>query len=317
MRRNLIGFEYIKTHTPMSNTLNCLSFKLKNWIASIAVRFPKEIVYIRYFFRFGRFPNLHHPRDLNEKILYLKLYSDTSQWTRLADKYAVREYVASCGLESILIPLYGVWEHASEVQFDDLPEKFMLKANNGDGKGTNILVDKSNMTEAYRQHLYSKMEEWMSKKNIGALSAEPHYKNIPPRIIAEKVLQKNEDEDTIIDYKIWCFNGRPYSILVCFNRHNSMTTLGCYDLNWGFHPENMCKTRHHLIANKPIRNPKLLEKMLSISSVLSQPFPEVRVDLYEAEDKVWFGELTFTSLGGMMNYYTPEYLKEMGKQISL
>jgi hypothetical protein len=299
----------------MSNTLNSLLFKLKSWIASIAVHFPKEVVNIRYFFRFGHFPNLHHPYDLNEKILYLKLYGDTTQWTRLADKYAVREYVASCGLGSILIPLYGVWEHAAEVPLDDLPQKFMLKANNGDGKGTNILVDKRNMTEAYRQQLYSKMEKWLSKRNIGALSAEPQYKNIPPRIIAEKVLQKNKEETSIIDYKIWCFNGRPYSILVCYNRQNTITTLGCYDLNWSFHPEKMSRTRHHLIAVQPIQRPKYLEKMLEIARVLSQPFPEVRVDLYEAEDKVWFGELTFTSLGGMMNYYTPEYLRELGRQV--
>lgn len=301
----------------IDKTLNSISCQLKNWIAGIVVHFPKTTVNLRYFWRFGHFPNLRHPRDLNEKILYLKLYSDTSQWTRLADKYAVREYVASCGLESILIPLYGVWEHAAEVPFDDLPQKFMLKANNGDGKGTNILVDKSNMTEAYRQQLYSKMEEWISQKNIGALSAEPHYKNIPPQIIAEKVLQKNDGETSMIDYKIWCFNGRPYSILVFYNRSRRLTNFGCYDLNWGYHPENQNSTKHYVVGSKLIPRPKYLEKMLKIASILSKPFPEVRVDLYEAEDKVWFGELTFTSLGGMMNYYTSEYLKELGKQVSL
>ena len=106
------------------------------------------MVRLRYLARFHRLPNLKHPKDLNEKILYLKLFTDTSAWTHLADKYQVRQYVAEKGLADILIPLYGAWERVEDIPFGELPDRFILKANNGDGKGTNRVVDKTQMSDA-------------------------------------------------------------------------------------------------------------------------------------------------------------------------
>lgn len=286
-------------------------------IENVASSHPKLVVSIRYLFRFGTLPNLSNPKSLNEKILYLKLNSDTSRWTYLADKYKVREYVKFCGLQDILIPLYGIWKHPSEIDFNLLPQQFMIKANNGDGKGTNKVINKDQLSKTDYQNLYMILEEWISRKNIGALSAEPQYKNIPPRIIAEKVLHKQAKDTSLIDYKIWCFNGKPHSILVCYNRHASTTCLGCYDLTWTFQPYNMRGTKHFQIATTPLPKPIHLDEMIKIAAKLSKPFPQVRVDLYEAENKVWFGELTFTSLGGLMNYYTNQYLMEMGNLVDL
>ena len=115
--------------------------KIRNFVSAIAQNFPTTVVRTRYFLRFKKFPNLKNPKNLNEKILHQKLYSDTSRWTVLADKIRVREYVKECGLEDALIPLYGAWKSADEIPFEELPEEFMLKSNNGDGRGTIIPVD--------------------------------------------------------------------------------------------------------------------------------------------------------------------------------
>ena len=113
---------------------------IKKILAAILVNFPVAVVKLRYFMRFKRLPNLKNPHDLNEKILYQKLYTDTTLWSRLADKVLVRDYVKKCGLESILTKLYAVWDKAADICFNDLPDAFMLKSNNGDGKGTNIAI---------------------------------------------------------------------------------------------------------------------------------------------------------------------------------
>lgn len=291
---------------------------IKTLLAKLAVNFPVAVVKARYFMRFGRIPRLNPPVDLNEKILYLKLYGDTSSWTTLADKYLVRDYVSSCGFKMNLIPLIGVWDKVSDIPFESLSEKCMLKANNGDGKGTNMLFIKEEANGVELERLKKVLQGWLEANNIGALSAEPQYRDIHPRIIAEKYLEPLPGEPSLIDYKIWCFNGKPYSILCCSNREkDGHLQLGCYDLQWNLHSEYMRKTKHHAIQQRPLDRPQCLEQMIAMAAALSKPFPEVRVDLYQYGDQVYFGELTFTSLGGMMNYYTDEYLEEMGAQIKL
>lgn len=291
--------------------------KIKTVLSIIAVKMPVLIIKLRFLFRFGRFPNLRNPVDLNEKILYLKLYSDTSEWTRLADKFLVRKYVEECGLKDILIPLFGVWNNVNDICWKELPEHFILKANNGAGTGTNMIVNKSRLKTDDIIIIKTTLRSWLEQKNIGALSAEPQYRNIHPLIIAEKILPIDNISKSIIDYKFWCFNGKPYSILVCSDRQKHTIKLGCYDLKWGWHPDNICVSCKFQREEKPLPKPDMLEEMIDIATILSQPFPQVRVDLYQSEGKVYFGELTFTSLGGLMNYYTQNYLKEMGDAIDL
>ena len=154
---------------------------IKKILAAILVNFPVAVVKLRYLMRFKRLPNLKEPHDLNEKILYQKLYADTTLWSRLADKVLVREYVKECGLECILTKLYAVWDKATDICFDELPDAFMLKSNNGDGRGTNIAIcDKKSLTVSDIEALKDKAACWLKQKNIGALSAEPHYKFIKP-----------------------------------------------------------------------------------------------------------------------------------------
>ena len=291
----------------------------KKFAEVVCSRFPVTTVKLRYFLRFKHLPDFKNPQDLNEKILYLKLFSDTSLWTQLADKYKVREYVKSCDLASILIPLYGAWERVEDIPFDELPQKFILKANNGDGKGTNVNVDKAKMNDEDWANLRKRLQGWLDAKYIGALSGEPQYRDIKPMIIAEELLPCPEGATSLIDYKLWCFNGEPYSFFVCSERQEDgyHATVDCYDLEWNRYPENMMASPHMTVATKAIPRPACLDEMIEAARKLSKPFPEVRVDLYAVNDKLFLGELTFTSLGGMMDYYTPEYLHVMGAKVKL
>lgn len=277
---------------------------------------PAMLVRLRYLARFHRLPDLQNPKDLNEKILWLKLYSDISEWTRLADKLRVRDYVRECGLENILVPLYGAWERVEDIPFDTLPDQFILKANNGDGKGTNVKVDKSKMTDTDWALLREMLQEWLSRKHIGALAAEPQYRDIKPMVLAEQLLPAPEGESSLVDYKLWCFDGEPYSFFICSERQDDgyHATVDCYDLDWNRYPENMRESPHMRVATKAIPRPACMNEMIAAARRLSKPFPEVRVDFYAVGGKLYFGEMTFTSLGGMMDFYSPEYLREMGAQ---
>ena len=197
--------------------------------------YPDTLIKIRYFFRFNKRVNLKNPNDLNEKILFLKLFSDTSLWTDYADKYKVRDYVKSCGLENTLVNLYGVWFKADDFHLNVLPESFILKANNGDGKGSNLIVKNKNKWD--ENELRRIIKGWLEKKHIGALASEPQYKGMVPCVIAEELLPLEEGRKSLVDYKIWCFNGKPCYIWVCTDRDNNGTDVMTYDLNWKPMPE--------------------------------------------------------------------------------
>ena len=274
---------------------------------------PQTMVQLRYFAVFHRFANLKTPKDLNEKILYIKLFTDTSHWPNLVDKYKVRDYIKSKGLSDTLVGLYGVWRSSADFtkDFDSLPNSFILKANNGEGKGTNLVIkDKS---EFNIEQLSETIDEWLSRKNIGALVAEPQYDSIVPCVIAEELLPMESGHTSLTDYKIWCFEGKPYFIWVCNDRNedgNSAHVM-TYDIDWNTHPEYSVFTSDYL-QGAPIPRPKNLDKMLEVATILSEGFPEVRVDLYNIDGQVYFGELTFTSQGGINSFYTQEFLNLAG-----
>ncbi len=273
--------------------------------------FPKSYMKIRYFARFGKIINLRNPQNLNEKIQWLLFNTNTSKWSRLADKYAVRDYVSECGLEDNLLQLYGKWNNANDIDFELLPKSFVLKTNHG--CGTIIIVnDKSKIDE---KSIRKKMNKWLnSKRDMGS---EIHYKNIEPCIIAEELLPIEDGVSSITDYKIWCFNGKPHNFLITSNRFKGGVHLGCYDLQWNYQPNNLIITKSHPQENKPFKKPDNLDEILKVAEKLAGNFPQVRVDLYNIKGEIYFGEMTFTSKGGLMNYYTPEFLLEMGNQIKL
>lgn len=278
---------------------------------------PVFLVKLRYRVVFGKTLNLKNPQDLNEKILWAKLYSDTSKWVDLADKRKVRDYVEKIGLGDTLVKLYATWYKKEDVDFDSLPDTFIIKANNGDGKGTNKIIHKSELTPEKKAEYINMIGEWLNRKNIGALHAEPHYKHMTPCVIAEEVLPIEEGAKSLVDYKMWCFNGKCYYIWVCNDRvGGNGAHVMTYDLNWEAHPEYSIFNSDYL-RGKVIEKPKNFGKMVEIAEKLSQGFPEVRVDLYNISGKIYFGELTFTSHGGFNNFFTPEFNRELGSKFEI
>ncbi|AGY54107.1 Glycosyltransferase [Bacteroidales bacterium CF] len=271
---------------------------------------------LRFRILFHRKLDLKNPKDLNEKILFLSLYTDTSKWAECADKYSVRKYIVNCGLSEILVDLYGKWDKPEDIDWSILPNSFVLKTNNG--CGTVLLVDNKSKLDLKVTTIL--LREWLDR-DISNETAEFHYRRIKPCIIAEEMLIPSGFDEkissTIIDYKIWCFNGKVDSILVCSNRRPDGCDLSVYDSEWNYYPEASVFDKHHQERKFPVPKPAKLELMLEVAETLSTGFPEVRVDLYYINDRIYFGEMTFTSFGGTMTYYSPNQLLKMGQKIDL
>lgn len=292
--------------------------KTKLWLKKLYFKYwlrtPKRIISWLYSYVLGKEMNWNNPQDLNEKINWLKVYGDTSMWPLLADKYKVREYVKDKGLEGLLVPLYKKWNTADDIDFDSLPSQFVLKTNHGSGE---ILVvkDKSALNI---DRVRNDVSRWLKEK-YGFLQGEPHYLKIKPVVIAEKLLEEtnNTFSTSLVDYKVWCFNGNPYCVWACYSRTKDGTYVGTYDLNWDYHPEWSVFTEHYKDGGPIVPKPKSFEEMINAATILSDGFPEVRVDFYDVDGKLYFGEMTFTSNGGFMQFYTDDFLLQMGNQIRL
>lgn len=276
------------------------------------MHFPIAYMQIRYLLRFHKPLHLDNPKTLNEKILYLSLRTDTSLWTDCADKYKVRDYVQRCGLNSILVPLYGVWNDAKDIAFDALPNEFVLKTTHSSGDAL-LVTDKSLISK-------EKVVTQFSKELSQRVECAPHYKRIKPRLIAEALLHNDafssQWSTSLIDYKVWCFNGIPHFICVYCNRNKDSVDVMTYDLDWNAHTEYAVVTDSFRLG-KVIPKPICFEQMLYVSEVLAKPFECVRVDLYCIANKVYFGEMTFTSSGGLMKNFTKQFLRQAGGIIDL
>lgn len=281
----------------------------KQYYNFLMIYYPKKWSDILYKEKFGKNINWKNPTDINEKINWLAFNSDTTLWSKYADKYNVRNYIKEVGLEHILVPLYGKWDTAHDINFNQLPSKFVLKNNHGCGDC--ILV--RDKTSINKQQIINKIDKTLHHR-YGIETAEPHYLKIKPCIIAEKLLE-SENSEGLIDYKIYCFNSQPFNILVCSDRdiEKHKVNFNLYSTKWEYLSDNYFIDKYK--NGIKIQRPKHLDKMLEYARILSKPFKHVRVDLYEVDGKVYFSELTFTSTGGRMDFFTPEYLKIMGNQI--
>jgi len=276
---------------------------------------PKELADFLYYMQFGQHINWQHPEDLNQWINWLAFNTDTTEWSRLADKYTVREYVKECGLKNILVPLYAVWETPEDINFDSLPDGFVLKANNGCGD-VRIIKDKTKVNIEEIRKYFTKL----FSHPFGKDGAEPHYLRIPPKIIAEELLDTTKQSlssTSLIDYKVWCINGVPVLNFVCLNRTKEHMTIDCYDTNWQRKDWMLNYGKHYIPNSRPLPKPNHLADILKYATILSKPFPQARIDLYEVDEKVYFGEITFTSACGRMDYFTSEALKMLSKNINM
>lgn len=264
----------------------------------------------RYYWTVYKKLNYCKPKDINEKLMWLTRYYQDPLKTLCADKYLVRQYVQSKGFEDLLIPLIGVWDKSEDIDFQKLPNKFILKCNHGSGWNV-ICKDKSRFDEKLAVH---KLNVWMANK-YGDILQEIHYNNIAPKIICEQYI--DAFDDGIIDYKFHCSRGKVHSCLVAYNRdlHNPhLVDLDHYDIKWN--RTDAIKDEFH-VNRRYIEKPANYLQMLEIASSLSADFDYVRVDLYQIMGKVLFGELTFTPYANIMVYYKQAMLNELGEFVKL
>lgn len=273
---------------------------------------PKKAVDMIWKKSMGHTIDWEHPRDLNEKISWLMAKTDIKCWARLADKYYVKEYLNQLGLGEYVPKLLGVWDDVEKINLKDLPDKFVLKCNHD--CGSTYVIDQT--TEFDFEEIKKQLKRHLEKP-YGIDTVELHYHYIHPVVLAEEFLDNNNSNisSSIIDYKIWCFNGIPYYCLTCWDRDEDNLSLDLYDIKtWKPMHEYMASEYQN---NKIIARPKHLDTMIYIATKLAQGFPQVRIDLHEVNDKVYFGEMTFTSAGGRMNYFSQKGLTEMGNLITL
>lgn len=293
----------------MKSYLKKIFFKVLYHVA------PQKNAQLHYKFVKNKQLNLKHPQTLEEKINWMKFNTDTTEWSRLADKYLVREYIKSLGYSDLLVQNYGHWQNANEIDFEKLPQKFVLKTNHG--CGTNIFIeDKSQISDI--KSIKDKLNKYLSQK-YGDITCEPHYLKIKPCIIAEEYLKEenNAISSSLIDYKVWCFSGKPFCIWACHNRTDVSVQVGLYDLDWNYLKDESEFSAHYTDGRGILPRPTTLSQMLEAASKISKDFPQVRVDFYEVNGKLYFGEMTFTACGGYAIPYTQEFLLKMGKQISI
>lgn len=285
--------------------------KYRNYMAKKQIlKNPRVEANKTYKSVFGRDINWDNPTDLIEKTYWLQLNTDTTLWSSYADKYEVREFIKEQGFENMLNELYGVWDKPEDIDWDSLPTSFVIKSTNGCGQII-IVKDKNNHN---KEKTVKDLKQWI-KLGYGYQGAQLHYIKIKPRIIAEKLLtEQNNSSKSLIDYKIWCFNGKPESILVVTDRDATGKSLSFYDTEWNNISEQALNKERKAYSGKIIEKPKSLDKMLEAAKKLSQGFPQVRMDFYDIDGNAVFGEMTFTT--GFGNY-SDEYYRYLGSKIDL
>ena len=249
--------------------------------------------------------NLENPQTFNEKIQWLKLYDSTPLKTRLADKYLVRDWVKEKIGEEYLIPLLGVWEKFDDIDFDKLPDKFVLKANHG--CGWNIIVTDKNKFD--KQEAKYKFDEWLHTNFAYTQGLELHYRDIKPLIIAEEYLESVDK--SALDYKFMCFGGKPELCWVS-NKYGDVQERSFYNMNWEMQNIQLIE-KGKVQAKNPVLKPDNFDEMLDIVTKLCQGFVQVRVDIYKLNDgTLKFGEMTFTSASGTSKWSSYEIDKKLG-----
>lgn len=260
--------------------------------------------------------NFRHPKDLNQALIKLSWQnSRTPEMRKLitmcVDKYAVREYIAAKGYADTLNDLYGVYDNVDDIDFDTLPNQFVMKMNNASGRNY-ICTDKSICDWLAIKKQFA---EWLQDREFGWRTGEWQYAYIKPLIVVEKYLE-GIGSGSIIDYKAQVFKGKVMDFFVCYNRDNEIHADGkagevcydCYDVSWN-RTEDITNEWHK--NRQYVASPKSLQRMITMAEECSKDFPYCRFDLYEIDGKIVFGEMTFTPHGNVMDYYTDEYLSRM------
>lgn len=269
----------------------------------------KWYLFFRFKNRVGYWPHLNHPRTFNEKLQWLKLNDRHAEYTQMVDKIDAKKYVASIIGDKYIIPTLGVWNSVDEIEWDKLPNQFVIKVSSDSG---GIVVCKDKQTLDIEKAKEKLTNGW--GKNYYVHNKEYPYRDLTPRIIAEEY-KEDESGYELRDYKIFCFNGEPKILFVASDRQKAGedTKFDFFDLNWNHLPF----TNGHPNSKEHIAKPKNFEEMLGIAKKLSVGIPQVRIDLYNCNGQIYFGEITFFHWSGMTAFDPVEWDFKLGKMIKL
>ena len=277
--------------------------------------------YLRYKFylSMGYKLNLDNPRTFSEKLQWLKIHNRKPEYTTMVDKHAVKDYVTNKIGAKYIIPTIGVWDNVEDIDWDSLPNQFVLKTTHGGGGGGVVVcknkatLDKQKTIKSLKsslsQDIYKNLREWP-------------YKNVPKRIIAEQYMTDGSSKD-LPDYKFFCFDGEPKYCQVIRDRHTK-ETIDFYDMEWNHMPfiglnpvVSNCQTLVVSNGKTPVAKPMHLDKMIEICQKLSKDIPFSRIDLYVINDKEYFGEITFYPASGMGTFTPDEWNYRLGDLLNL
>ncbi len=276
-------------------------------LGTIKKAIPTKIyLEIMFYHHFHRFFSFKHPKTMNEKVQWLKVYDKRAEYTKIVDKVAVKDYVKEKIGSKYIIPTIGVWDDANDIEYDSLPDQFVLKCNH-DSHCVFVCKDKSsfNFNDA-KKVLNSRLqynEYWYGR--------EWPYKNVKPKIMAEKLLTSSTGD--LPDYKILCFNGVPENIMMCTGRQSGALRYYIFNRQWEF--LRLLKVDKDLPDDFSLPKPEHLDEMFEVAEKLAKGFPFIRIDLYDTEGQVWFGEMTFYPSAGFDTDYRDEVDLEFGKKM--
>lgn len=270
----------------------------------------KDSTYLKIFYKSktNKKLDLDNPKTFNEKLQWLKLYDRKDEYVTMVDKYAVKKYIADTIGEQYIIPTLGVYDKFDDINFSLLPNEFVLKCTHDSG-GNVICRDKSllDINKARK-----KINHCL-KNNYYYIGREWPYKNVKPKIIAEKYMKEDKKEE-LTDFKFMCFNGKVKCSFVCLDRYSKDgLKIDFYDLSW----QKMPFSRHYPNSNQILPKPQNYDLMINLAERLSIGIPFVRVDFYEIKGKVYFGELTFYPGSGFEEFEPEKYDRILGDWLIL
>lgn len=287
-----------------------LFFYFKFWYVLDHTLSDKCLMSLKYYLAFHKKLNWENPQSFSEKIQWLKLYGRTPLNKVMSDKYLVKQYITERIGANYVIPLLGVWERPEDIDFDLLPNQFVLKCNHNSGTGMVICKDKTKLD-------YKKVRKGLAqglKEDFFWYTREYAYKDIPRCIIAEAYME-DETTNELRDYKFFCFDGEPKALFIAAGRSKGehAVTFDFFDMDYNHLPF----TNGHPNATIPPEKPKCFEEMKRMAKELSKDMPHVRVDFYEVNGRVYFGEFTFSHWNGLMPFEPEEWDYKFGEWIKL
>lgn len=273
--------------------------------------FLSDEIYLRIIYRacFGKRLNLSNPQTFNEKLQWLKIHDRNPLYSELVDKYEVKKKVSELAGEEYIIPTLGVWDSFEDICFEQLPNKFVLKCTHDSG-GLVIVKDKNTMDVNAAKTKINKA----LKRNFFWESREWPYKNVKPRIIAEQYIEAPLDD--LKDFKFFCFNGEPTYLYVASDRNKVGTDVKFDYFDMNFNRLKMRQT-HHETSSYEIKKPRHFDEMVQLARLLSTGIPQVRIDMFEVNNQILFGEYTFFHAGGFVPFSPEFWDKEWGSKINI